>query len=350
MVEEVLTETFTEAELKKYNITDTSIAKLSREGLSLFVKGVEDKEGYQLARRARMKIKTTRARIEKTRKGLKAKSLFFGKAVDGEAKRITALLLPIEEHLISQEKIVDDEKERVKNSRNRKRIERLVTEGATLVDMFGEPKHEGSMYAFDALSISLEDLANLPEEGFEGFVGKLAEAVQSRKDKDAELRAEQEREEAERKAESGRLEKIRVEQEKKEAEIREQQEKIRIEQEKVEAEKKKIEEQKNKEAENKKRQIENERIIKEAKEKVRIAAEEKFIREAKEKRLAVEQEKKEERLRIAMLPDKEKLIVLATDIEALEMPALAHNQSHEILSNAKHHLVKACQILRKEKK
>lgn len=345
---EVSKETFIETELKKYNITDAAIAKLSKENLSLAVNGVDDKEGYKIVKNARIGIKTKRVEIEKKRKDLKADSLKFGKAVDSEAKRITSLLMPIEEHLISQERIVDDEEERVKaekiekeKDRIRGRIERLITIGAVF---------NGSVYVFETLSTNLEELKVLTNEEFDGFIDKLAGVVQSRKDKNAELKAEQERKDAERKAESKRLEKVRIEQEKKEAEIREQQEKVRIEQEKVEAEKRKIGEDKKKEQEEKARLVENERILKEAKEKARIAAEKKAEREAEEKCLGEKQKQKDEDLRIAMLPDKGKMSKLAEDIEGLLMPSLQHPSSHETLTNAKECLKEACKLLRKENK
>ena len=72
-----------------------------------------------------------RVNIEKKRKELKASSLEFGRAVDGEAKRLTSAVLEVESHLLSQRKIVEDEKERIKKEIEeieRKAQEKLAAE------------------------------------------------------------------------------------------------------------------------------------------------------------------------------------------------------------------------------
>jgi chromosome segregation ATPase len=109
--------------LKEYNVPDAAISKYREDFMSLSVRGVDDKEGYDLCHSARMEVKGKRVEVEKTRKKLKEDALEYGRVVDKEAKRITALLSPIEEYLLSQEKIVDDEKERIKNAEENARIE-----------------------------------------------------------------------------------------------------------------------------------------------------------------------------------------------------------------------------------
>ncbi len=99
-------------ELVKYEVTDAVIAEMKHQYMGLIVKDPDDAEGFTAAHNARMIVKGARVGTEKKRKELKADALAYGKSVDGEAKRITALLRPIEDHLIAQEKIVTDEKER----------------------------------------------------------------------------------------------------------------------------------------------------------------------------------------------------------------------------------------------
>jgi hypothetical protein len=101
-----------EVELKKYNVTDSTIEKLKADYMEIKVESPEDKLNYTLAKTARSEIKSLRVQVEKKRKELKEESLNFGRCIDSEAKRIISLLEPIENHLLSQEKIVDDEKER----------------------------------------------------------------------------------------------------------------------------------------------------------------------------------------------------------------------------------------------
>lgn len=112
-------------ELKKFNITDAAIQRLSDEYLPLKIESIADKKSYREVRKARLDIKSKRVAVENKRKELKADALAFGRAVDNEAKRITALLVPIEEHLSSQEKWVNDEKERIKQEELRKERERI---------------------------------------------------------------------------------------------------------------------------------------------------------------------------------------------------------------------------------
>lgn len=104
------------AQLARFSLADSAIAELSDQYMPLKVKGLTDQDGYEVVRRARFDIRDKRIEVERVRKLLKADALAYGRAVDGEAKRITALLAPIEAHLKGQEKPFDDEKDRIKNA------------------------------------------------------------------------------------------------------------------------------------------------------------------------------------------------------------------------------------------
>ena len=67
---------------------------------------------YEKVRSAIATTRSHRVAIEKRRVELKADALAWGKKVDAEAKRLTALLLEIEEPLKAAKQAVDDEKER----------------------------------------------------------------------------------------------------------------------------------------------------------------------------------------------------------------------------------------------
>jgi len=60
----------------------------------------------QMARTGRLFLRQKRIVIEKTRKDLKEQSLREGKAIDGIANILKALIIPIEEYLEKQEKFV----------------------------------------------------------------------------------------------------------------------------------------------------------------------------------------------------------------------------------------------------
>ena len=86
--------------------TDAAIEQVREDYLSLIVSSPQDQAGYQSAETALKKMVRIRTTVEKTRKALKADSVRYGKAVDGEAKRIREAIEPIEEHLKTQCDIV----------------------------------------------------------------------------------------------------------------------------------------------------------------------------------------------------------------------------------------------------
>ena len=123
-------------ELAKFNVTDAGIEELRATFMPLRVISPQDEEGYQKCREARLIVKNTRCEVEKRRKELKEDSLKWGRVVDGEAKRIAALLEPIEAHLESQEKIVDGEKERVRLEAAKK-LQAMIEHRLTLLAQQG---------------------------------------------------------------------------------------------------------------------------------------------------------------------------------------------------------------------
>ena len=94
--------------------TDAAIEQVREDYLALVVTSPQDQSGYQSAETALKKMVRIRTSVEKTRKALKADSVRYGKAVDGEAKRIREAIEPIEEHLKTQCDIVRLEEARQK--------------------------------------------------------------------------------------------------------------------------------------------------------------------------------------------------------------------------------------------
>lgn len=297
MTTTIMAESFLETALKKYTVGEADIAILSENCLALKVASVIDKEGYKIVKQARSGVRKKRMEVEDTRKAEKKESLNFGRGIDARAKELTELLTPIEEYLLSQEKIVDDEELRIANEK-----------------------------------------ARLAQE-----VIDKAEAIKKKEeeDKQAKIKADQE-------AEDLRLENIRKEQAKKEADLKAKEDVIRGKQEVIEAEKRAIEDQKRKEIEKEDKRREIEQAEMEAEERAKAKAEEDAKAEAERKLLKEAQAKQDEALRMALLPDKEKLIALADKIDSLEMPSLSHDDSHIILGDAKIYLEKACEALRKQ--
>ncbi len=117
--------------------SDAVIAQIQSEYMQIVVDGPHDNAGFATADAALKRMVRLRNDVDKQRKELKKDSVRYGKAVDGEAKRIQALIEPIELHLKTQSDIVRLEQKRlevVEENRRREEvrgwIERLNEIGA----------------------------------------------------------------------------------------------------------------------------------------------------------------------------------------------------------------------------
>ncbi|MCC6409719.1 MAG: hypothetical protein IT453_21370, partial [Planctomycetes bacterium] len=115
----------TEKALATFSPADAAIAEMRERYMALEIKGLDDRAGYKIVREARLDVKRHRVAIEKKRAELKADALEYGRKVDGEAKRLTAMLEPIEAHLETQEKAIDAERDRIKAEAEAARKKRL---------------------------------------------------------------------------------------------------------------------------------------------------------------------------------------------------------------------------------
>ena len=111
------TEDFITRELAKYDLPAATITKLQKKYMDVKVSNPEDIDNYMFARSGYKEVSKLRIDIEKKRVELKADALAFGKAVDGEAKRLKLPLEAIEAHLMVQRKIVEDEQARIKKAK-----------------------------------------------------------------------------------------------------------------------------------------------------------------------------------------------------------------------------------------
>lgn len=217
-------------ELQKFDVPAEAIASMKEEYLPLIINGLEDKEGFDKVHEARMKVKGIRINVEKRRVELKEDSLKYGRAVDAEAKRITALLSPIEAHLEAEEKRITEEKERIKEEEKRKEREKMedrVRKLAAYNSRIFTPLLE------KMTDEEFEKELAIAKENFEKEQARLAKIEEEKKAEAERIRKQAEEQETERK----RLEEVRRQQEEKEAELKAAQEKI-------EAEKKALEESK----------------------------------------------------------------------------------------------------------
>jgi len=249
-----------------------------------------DFDNMQKARDRRLKLKEVRVATENTRKELKEQSLREGKAIDGAANIIKALIEPVEQYLEDQEKFAENLAKQKKLDIEQTRIYRL-SQFVANVEMY--KLHPDVM----------------DNQTFEVLI-RGAEIAHSEQIK-AEIEAE--------KARLEEQEKQKLENER----IKKENEKLRIE---LEAEAKR------------KQEFENELKIQQAKEakeredlERKLREKEQAEEEEKRKQLEIENALKEaERLR-ALSPDKDKLIALADVISTIEYPALKDEKAMQLL-------------------
>lgn len=96
-----------------FHVSDAKIEELKRElhGIKII-----DSADYAKVTKGIGVCRTLRTQVEKCRKDLKEDSLAYGRRVDAEAKRLTAMLEQIEEPLKAEKQRIDEEKERAKKA------------------------------------------------------------------------------------------------------------------------------------------------------------------------------------------------------------------------------------------
>lgn len=209
----VETQEFLTKEIQKYNLADAKIAELKEAYKDLKIEGIKDTENYKLVQEAISTVRPLRTAVEKKRKELNEVPIAYKKAVDDEAKRLTALLEEIENPLKEQKDFIDAEKERIKKEElERKeiiintRIHSITDAGATF---------NGTHYKINdgenELSISVVDIRNLEDEAFsiiqktfidagEAIKKRIAEEQEAQRLESERIAKEKEQFEADKKA------------------------------------------------------------------------------------------------------------------------------------------------------
>lgn len=242
----------------EYDITDATIAELRDQGRSL---DISADGGYEAVRKFIRGVVTLRTTVEAKRKELKADALAWGRKVDAEAKRITNLLLEIEEPLKLAKKEVDDERERIKAEKAAAEKARIDAHKARIQEYLEAPINLARATSDDIeAEISRLEGVEIQSDAWEEFFDEaqqvLSRTIDSLKDMhtDALMREAVERRNAERERE--------LEEERKRFEA-EQAEQNRIAAEKRAEEEARLQQQRD-EQEAEKRRIKEERAALEA--------------------------------------------------------------------------------------
>lgn len=199
---------------------------------TLIVTDENQKAEMQMARTGRLFLKEKRIAIEKVRKELKEQSLREGKAIDGIANVLKALIEPIEEYLDKQEHFVEIKQKEIEEQKRIEEEKRLEEERIA--------KEKAEAEERERMRIENEKLKKEAEE------------------RERE-RIEREKQVAKEKAEAET--KLREQKEAAEKELREQQAKAEAERKEVERQKKLAEDNAKKEAEE--RKIAEQKLIEE---------------------------------------------------------------------------------------
>lgn len=331
---------------------ETKVAALSKRYSMLEIAGPDDRKGFDRVHEARMDVRDLRITTEKRRKAAKEAVTQFGKALDGAANKIFALIEPLESSLQAKEDAYNAAKERIKAEAEAARKAKLQARVDALQAVRG--------------AVPLAVLEALTDEQFAAELSKATEADNARKSQeeaDAKRRAELEAESARLMAE--RQAQIDAERAKLEAERKAQEEQQRIEREKIEAERRKADEaaaaerakqaeaqrkidEERRKLEAEKARLEREEFERQAKVKAEQEAREKLAREkAEQERLEAERKEREAAeaaRREAMKPDLQKLREYAEAIEAVPIPAVEDKNVNWALQLLIKRVEQACEL------
>lgn len=232
----------------------------------IVVRDASQKADMDMARVGRLFLREKRIAIENSRKALKEQALREGKAIDGIANVLKALIVPIEEYLEQQEKFVEIQEEKKRESKRleiekrmeeerlaeekriaeeqekmRKENDRLKREAAIKEKALQIERAKAEEERKKQESILAEQRAKAEEEKrvIEEKAKKEHEAIE-KKARDEHQKAETARKEAEEKS---RIEREKLEKQKAVAEdkVRKEKEKAREEAEKARKEKERLE-------------------------------------------------------------------------------------------------------------
>jgi DNA repair exonuclease SbcCD ATPase subunit len=309
-------------EFKPAQVTAAKLAELKAKYSGLQIVSVEDRKTYDLVHAGRMEVRGLRTAVDKTRKKLNEDHLEYMRAVNAEAKRITGLLLEIEEPLEAEEARIDAEREAIKQAKQREKEAELQRRIDALTAV-GHP-------------VTVGDLVTMPATTFAMVLQTATEAFQVREKERlaaeaalAEKRAEEERlarEQAEAKAAAEKAERERLAAER--AKLDAEQAEFRRQQEEFQAQRRAQEQ-----ADRDKR-IAEEAAARAKAEAERQAAEEaaRKEREAKEAAEAATQAEARRQAAAAARPDADKLLGLAETLRGTAFPKLATAEGQKVIT------------------
>lgn len=117
-----------EKQVIEFGVADKTVADLRKRYGGLKIADTKDTKGYKIIQEAIADVKSVRVGVEKSRVSMKESALEYGRRVDAEAKRVTALLAAIEQPLVSEKKRIDNEKAATKRAAEEAEKARIAAE------------------------------------------------------------------------------------------------------------------------------------------------------------------------------------------------------------------------------
>ena len=290
---------FISQELSRFDkevISEKDLQKLVKQYSGLKVNGVEDREGLNAVRKARIDLKNKVVEIKKKGKATRDSAVKFQKAVIERENTLVNIIEPTKKELEAEEDRIAELKEQQRLEEEKKEAERIQL-------------RLDKLNAVEA-AIDFHTLSQLNDEEFEY---KLHEATIVFREIERQREEQRIKEENALKAEKEHQAKLKAEQEAKEKAFAEEQRKFREEQERIaEANRKKEEELRAKEEKLAVQEAEKKRL-KEIEDAKKAAAE----KALKDKEEAERRAKEEEEERKKEATEKEKFEMIAKEIEAV---------------------------------
>jgi hypothetical protein len=193
---------------QSFDVTAAFVAEMKKKAGTLSIAGVDDREGYATVNDARKLIKEKRVTVERKRNELNADALAYQRTVNTEAKRITSMLLPIEQELEAKTKAIDAEKERLKMEAIRLKHEKTAGRIGQMVAM--EMTQIGGMYYVGGQRVSHNEVDSWDDEIWSDFVAICEKEHLEIKRIEAEAKAAADAE-AKRLADEKEAERVRLE-------------------------------------------------------------------------------------------------------------------------------------------
>jgi hypothetical protein len=194
-------ETYIETGLQILDEKETALQELATKYNGLTVDGIEDKEGLEIVRRARITLKNERVAIETIAKELRDPAIRWQKKVIEREKKLIAIIEPLEEELKAEEKRIEVLKEEARQQKE-------MMEAKVLQDRFDAL----AQYNFAADWVEVK---HMTDDQFDEMIAHAKNLHEEELNRQAEIKAEEERA---RKEEAERMQREREEFERQKAE------------------------------------------------------------------------------------------------------------------------------------